>query len=462
MHSSEARTPGEGRPPDIILFLTDQQRSDQVGFASGGHFETPNVDALAARGAVFDAAYSASTVCVPSRVAMLTGMQPHRVPTQENQYALREGAWTIARELRAQGYETAAVGKMHFAPVHADHGFDKLRLCEHLHRQGLGELSIARRDTTDDYHHWLLAQGLDDHRLDGPPSIDGEINHPPEAHPTAWIEREVLALLEERDRTRPLFLVVSFLHPHAPYDPPEPYASMFDPRDSILPDDGMEANSGLPMAFALAAEGSPTRAAAERQAHLRQFLATVRGMIKHVDDAVGRIVRAVDEESTVVLFTSDHGDYSGHRGLMRKMPWIPFDDLARVAFVAAGPGIHAGARIAEPVQTSDIPLTLLELAGVPTPPDRSFDSRSLVPHFQGRPGPEEIDRAVFSAISMGWPMVRRGRFKLIGHAQRPGRVLFDLERDPQEQVNLAGDPQLVDVRDDLVARLDAMCASGVT
>ncbi|MEO7573047.1 MAG: sulfatase-like hydrolase/transferase [Acidimicrobiales bacterium] len=449
------------RPPDIILFITDQQRFDQVGYASAGHFETPNVDGLAARGVAFDGAYSASTVCVPSRVSMLTGIQPHRHPTQENEFALREGFWTVARELRAHGYETAAIGKMHFAPVHADHGFDTVRLCEHIHSQGLGELSIARGDTMDDYHDWLIEQGLDDHRLSGPPgdqpAVRGVFASPAAAHPTAWVEREVVTFLDDRDRGRPLFLVVSFPHPHAPYDPPEPYASMYDRADSLLPEDGMAANAHLPMVFVLATHASPTRGEAERPESVARFLATVRGLIKQIDDVVGRVLAQVDLDSTVVLFTSDHGDFAGHRGLMRKMPWVPFDDLARVAFVAAGPRIQRGQRIADLVQTSDIPLTLLDLAGVPPPEGLAFDSRSLLPLLEGRPGPADLDRDVFSAISMGWPMVRRGQFKLIGHVERPGRVLFDLERDPHEQVNLLPDPELAQVSEDLAARLEAMC-----
>ena len=151
--------------PDLVLVITDQQRFDQLGYASNGHFETPNLDALAANGVIFDAAYSASTVCVPSRMSMLTGIQPHRLPTQENRYALQEGFWTVAHELRRAGYETAAIGKMHFAPVHARHGFETMRLCEHLDAQALGALSDERGDVVDDYHDWLEAHGHTDWRL---------------------------------------------------------------------------------------------------------------------------------------------------------------------------------------------------------------------------------------------------------------------------------------------------------
>jgi choline-sulfatase len=443
--------------PDLVLIMTDQQRYDQVGYTSGGHFETPNLDQLAARGTVFDAAYSASTVCVPARAALLTGVQPHRLPTQENKYALREGFWTVARALRAAGYETALIGKMHFAPVHADHGFETMRLCEHLQDQGLGPLSRERGDIYDDYHDWLVEQRLDDWRLAPGGGLSAPFPYAADVHPTAWVEREALSFLASRDRSRPLFLVVSFPHPHAPYDPPEPYASMYDPADSVLPDVGDEANDGLPMVFRMAVNWSKTRDEAARPHRVRAFLATVRGLVRQIDDAVGSIVQQLDLASTVVFFTSDHGDFAGHRGLMRKDPWVPWDDLARVPMFVAGSGVAAGCRGRHVVQNSDFALTCLDWAGVDPPSDVTFDSRSLRPLLEGHPGPDEESRAVYSAISIGWPMVRRGQYKLMTH-HAPGRmpVLYDLDADPNETVTRAKDPDLADVRAELTRLLDAM------
>jgi choline-sulfatase len=439
--------------PDLVLIITDQQRFDQLGYASDGHFETPNLDALAKSGVIFDAAYSASTTCVPARMSMLTGIQPHRLPTQENRNALREGFWTVAHELRRGGYETAAIGKMHFAPVHARHGFETMRLCEHLHAQGLSEVSEQRGDLVDDYHDWLVANGLDDWRLAGDdrpvPSA-----RPAEIHPTAWVEREVLEFLAGRDRSDPLFLVVSFPHPHAPYDPPEPYASMYDPADSVLPVNGQTSNAGLPMVFGIATMHSSTRSEAENSRALRSFLATVRGLVKQIDDAVGRIVESLDLSSTVVLFASDHGDFAGHRGLMRKNPWVPFDDLARVPFFVSGAGVDGGRVSSDLVQTSDIALTCLDYAGVTPTVDLDFDSRSLRPLLDTRA--VDPDRIVYSAISMGWPMARQGKYKLITHHDAPARVLFDLSSDPDEQVNLALDPAFHGVRDALYEPLERM------
>jgi arylsulfatase len=443
--------------PDIVLFLTDQQRFDQLGYASGGHFRTPNLDRVAGSGVTFENAYSASTVCVPSRVALMTGIEPHRVPTQENRWALREGFWTVAHELRRAGYQTALIGKAHFAPIHAQHGFETLRLCEHLQAQGLGPLSRERGDELDDYHDWLVAHEYQDWRFDdgddaGAPRAAHRFPYGPDVHPTGWVEREATAFLERRDPSRPLFLVVSFPHPHAPYNPPEPYASMFDPADARLPDDGFEVNAGLPMVCQLALKSARTRGEAADEQRLRRFLATVRGLIAHIDDAAGRLVDRLDLGSTLVAFTSDHGDYAGHRGLLRKTPWMPFDDLARVPLFYAGHGVEGGRVISDLVQSYDFAMTALDYAGL-HPSVGDVDGRSLRPLLVGRPDGPDPERSVFCAMGMGWPMVRLGRHKYFVHAQHGTPVLFDLERDPGEQVNLAGDPAYATVERDLSERL---------
>ena len=445
--------------PDLVLVMTDQQRYDQVGYASAGHFETPHLDGLAQRGVIFDTAYSASTVCVPARTALLTGLQPHRLPTQENRYALREGFWTLAHELRHAGYQTALVGKMHFAPVHADHGFEIMRLCEHLSGQALGPLSEARGDVTDDYHHWLLAQGLPDTRLDESGAPRQPL--PPEAHPTEWVAREAAEVLANRDPARPLFLVVSFPHPHAPYDPPEPYASMYDPADSVLPEGGYELNERLPMRLAFSIAAAKSRAEAADERAVRGFLATVRGMVKQIDDALGRILASLDLDSTLLLYTSDHGDYAGHRGLMRKTPWVPFDDLARVPLVMAGGPVAGGRRVTEVVQSCDLALTCLDAAGLEPPRGVDFGTQSLLPILEDPAAAGDPGRAVYSATSLDWPAVRVGRHKLMRLSAEGPRVLFDLAEDPQERVNRVTDPSLRDVRAALDHHLDVTLSEPV-
>ena len=422
-------------PPDVVLLMTDQQRHDQVGYASGGFFETPNLDRLAASGVVFDNAYSTSTTCVPARVGLLTGLLHHRVPTQVNRFALREGFWTIARELRGLGYETALFGKMHFFPVHADHGFETTRLVEHLTQSRVDQGEI------DDYHLWLSAQGAADPRreyqADGR-RVDAAFPYTAERHPTGWIEQEVCSFLQSRDRSRPLFLVVSFPHPHAPHDPPEPYASMYDPADVELPDQDFEVNAALPpeflQAFSTFGDRRPSRVGDAKPRAFTQFLTKVRGLIRHIDDAVGAIVHELDLKRALLFFTSDHGDYAGRRGVLGKAPWIPFDDLARVPFFVVGAGVSGGRRVGDLVQSSDFVPTALDRAGR-DPHPFGFDARSLGGLLGDPATPPDEDRSVFCATTMGWPMVRRGPYKYILHRGTWSNVLFHLDDDPDETRN---------------------------
>jgi choline-sulfatase len=448
-----------------MVVMTDQQRFDQLGYSSNGFFETPTLDRLAASGVVFENGYSASTTCVPARVALLTGKQPHRVPTQVNGIALREGVWTIARALADAGYETALFGKMHFAPVHSDHGFATMRLCEHLDAQGYDRSSGA---DFDDYHDWLESQGVADWRVtvvDGTPKLGPGANRTfpfaAEYHPTAWIEREVVTFLEQRDSSRPLFLVVSFPHPHAPYNPPEPYASMYDPNGAAVHGTGADVNAALPPLFVRTMtefeRRQPARYDPSAPRPLQHFLAIVRGLVRQIDDSLARIIARVDESKTVIWFTSDHGDYAGHRGLLYgKNPWIPWDDLSRVPLFACGPGIEGGRHHAGLVQSHDLAPTFLSFADIEPPAGQEFDGRDLYPLLCDDVAGD--DRTVFCATTMGWPMVRRGSYKLI--MNKPWRVpaLFDLDRDPGERVNLADDPAHADVAVELRALLDAQLA----
>lgn len=452
--------------PDLILIMTDQQRADQLGYSSGGYYETPSLDRLAGAGVVFDAAYSDSTVCVPSRMAMLTGLHHHRLPTQVNDLALQEGFWTVAHALRAAGYETALIGKMHFAPIHADHGFETMRVAEHM--SGLVARPGAPAET-DEYHDWLVAQGQPDWRFEreargraskaGRPSSEPPTTIDEYVHPTSWIEREAVSFLRQRNRSRPLFLVVSFLHPHEPYNPPEPYRSMYKVGDARLPEDGFEVNSGLSTTFRFAMGRSPRKVDPENLRPLRHALTMVRALINQIDGAVGRIVDDVDLSSTVLFFTSDHGDYAGHRGVMTKQPWIPFDDLARVPLLVTGHGVAGNRSISTVVQTTDFALTCLDYAGI-EPPAGVFDGRSLRGVLSDATASGDPERSVAAATSVQCPMLRQEQFKLIRHAESGEEMLFDLRDDPGETVTLRDRPLHRPRGEELARLLDAELAQG--
>lgn len=447
--------------PDIVLFMTDQQRYDQVGYRSGGFYETPALDGLARRGVVFRNAYSAAATCIPARIGLLTGVQPRRLPTQPDSIGLREGVWTVAHALRAAGYETALVGKMHFTPVHAQHGFQYMRTSEHLGATTLGRAPDGTPDL-DDYHAWLVAQGIAEWgelEIGKAPEVRpvrpagvGKVPFPYELayHPTTWVADEVRRFLEQRRDDRPLFLVVSFPHPHTPLNPLGSYATKYDVAETVVPAVGYEANAGLPEVFRDAIDGSaasyvPWRVHEHGESALRLRQTQVRALVSQLDDALGDLLPRFPLDRTVVAFTSDHGDYAGHRGLGGKAPWIPFDDLVRVPLVLAGAGIAQDRQSEALVQSCDLPLTFCELAGVTLPvDDAEFDSCSLTPHLGDAP-PEGLgDRAARFLYNSGWPGARLGGAKLICHWPSWTKMLFDLDRDPDETVDVSADPAYAD------------------
>ena len=425
--------------PNIVLIMTDQQRWDSLGYAHGGPSYTPNLDRLARSGAIFDNAYSSAPVCVPARSSLLTGLLPHRVRRAANGLALAEGEWTIARAFRNAGYETALFGKMHFYPICAHHGFDVSRLCEHLTKSAGYD-----PDDIDDYREWLQSTGRKDDRFSH--KTPRVFSYSVDYHPTNWITREAIQFLKNRDAARPYFVVVSYPHPHSPYDPPEPYASMYPTAAEVVPSDGLSINKDLPTPFRGAIYAPrrpkpgyyPARVREMAVDQVKAILAAIRALVKQIDDAVAELVQHVDLSNTVVFFTSDHGDYGGHRGLMGKVPWITFDDLAKVALFCFGSGVKVGIRVSAPVQSFDFCSTALELAGVPFP---SFapDSVSLVPVLNGAPA--DAQRPVFCATGFWWPMIRIGDLKLVFHEHTKSTMLYDLSTDPGEAHDLSGLPE---------------------
>tara|TARA_R110002110_G_scaffold245617_3_gene461990 strand:+ start:34163 stop:35557 length:1395 start_codon:yes stop_codon:yes gene_type:complete len=453
--------------PNILLLMTDQQRYDSLGYSRrNGLSDTPNLDRLAADGVIFDHAYSSDTACIPARSSLMTGLLPHRVPTggwrpraqTSSGKALREGYWTVAHALRDAGYRTGLFGKMHFAPIRSQHGFDVMQTCEHL---------PAGYDASeqDDYRRWIVATGREDLRFVRP-GIPRVFPYDAEYHPTQWITRHATSFCAEADTgDTPWFAVVSYTDPHTPYSPPEPYASMFRPDQQQLPDAGMESNCGLPWPFSEITEPkppgtffSPVRVDEHSEEHLRRVLAAIRAGIKHVDDAIGQLLAQIDLETTLVVFLSDHGDFGGHRGFLGKIPWLPFDDLARVPLFFAGTGVAGGRRVSAPVQNFDYVATVLDRAGIPLP-CADMESATLAPVLAG--GKAEEDRAVFCGTMEGTPMLRRGAFKHIWHSIADVHILYNLEQDPGETTNLAEDPSYRQLLRDNVAELRQVLARPV-
>ncbi len=421
--------------PNILLIMTDQQRYDSLGYMHTGESYTPFLDQLAMRGTRFERAYSSSTACVPARVSLLTGLLPNRALLAPKFKALKEGYWTIARAFKNAGYETALYGKLHAEPMYADHGFEHKYLVEHL------PSNYSRQDY-DDYRTWLESKGHADVRFERPstPSI---FPYPEECHPTPWITQHFLDFMASRRKDQPYFAVVSYAHPHTPYDPPARYAQLYRAEDEPAPTTDFSVNLGLPPPFLHAANDRndsgffvPVRTHEMPRGHVATVKACIRALNRQIDDSIAQLMAKVDLSNTVVFFTSDHGDYGGERGFLGKTPWIPFDDLCRVPFFITGAGVPSGQTVRDPIQSFDYVPTALAFAGIEYP-YAGWDSINLQVYLQAPD--QQRHRPVFSETQMGFPMVLRDNIKDIWHDHSGTHLVFDLAADPKETTNLATD-----------------------
>ena len=465
--------------PNILILCTDQQRADSLGAYGNSLARTPNIDALAARGLRFDDHLTPNQICCPSRGTMVTGLYPRHHGMTSNGRTLHEGLATLPGLLAAAGYDTHAAGKLHLQPILADAA---LRFPESVpfwkagHGEGwhgpyfgydtvdfmIGESLLA----TEGGHHaaWLQREHPEvvplyrpDAALDGPLADLEEAwtsAVPADLHYNNWIADRAIAFLE---RARPPFMLfVSSPDPHHPFSPPRPWADRFDaahmPAPRVEPGElermpdyvGVDTagdwvdNDAPPVE-----QGGMTTTANVSAASLARTIALTRGLEAMIDDAFGRVLATLERlglrDDTIVLFTSDHGEFLGHHGLLHKGP-PPYVDLSRVSFVMAGPGIAHGATTTAPSSHLDIMPTLLDLCGA-VPRGLRLDGVSLRPVLEGGVIAREarylefhprIDPRVYnhSLVTDDW------RLTLYPDGPREWGELFDRRIDPGEHRNL--------------------------
>ncbi|MBN1400627.1 MAG: sulfatase-like hydrolase/transferase [Anaerolineae bacterium] len=427
----------------MILLYTDQQRWDTIGAAGNPHIHTPNLDRLAAQGALFESAFCNSPVCMPSRHSLLSGRYPSALGSTCNGIEMREDVLTLPRVLKPYGYHVANIGKLHFKnhsnrdhrQAHPDYGFDTLILSD---EPGCYD---------DAYIKWVAAHDPSqvwNCRCATPPAWEGPpVNkHPRNTHEpylfegpeelthSAFVAEESVEFVR-RHREESFFLIAGFYAPHAPLNPPRRFVELYDP-------------ASLPLPHMAPGENTLGLSQTEWQTVKAHYYA----LISHVDNQVGRILRALDEagleEDTLVIFTSDHGEHLGDHGRVQKGP-PGLDSCAHVPLIMRYPhGIAGGERHAELVEQVDLAPTVLDWCGVQTPPE--MQGRSLQPLLRGsayvaRPSVYIEHRYPFRE---SWKTVRTAALKYCAGREFGRRevqeLLFDLARDPHELSNVAPDP----------------------
>jgi len=422
------------RPPHILFIMADQMAAPILPLhQADSPIRMPHLSALAAAGTVFDSAYCNSPLCAPSRYALVTGQLPSRIGAYDNAADLAADIPSYAHYLRRMGYRTALSGKMHFCGPDQLHGYEE-RLTSDIYPADYGwAVNWDQPEVRPSWYHNMSSV------LQAGPSVrTNQIDFDEEV---VFRARQYLYDHVRNTPTQPFCLTVSMTHPHDPYTIPSAYFDRYTDADIQMPRHVLPQHQLDPHAQRLAKVidlwGKTMPEEAIRRARRAYY-----GACSYIDDQIGLLVNTLKEcslsDDTIVVFSGDHGDMLGERGLWYKMHW--YEMSARVPLVVHAPQHFAPGRVKQSVSTIDLLPTLVELAGGQVDPGLPIDGRSLVPHLQGRAGHDEAIGEYMAEGSVApLVMIRRGDFKFI-HAPGDPSLLFNVRTDPEEQHNLATDP----------------------
>ncbi|HZH45573.1 MAG TPA: sulfatase-like hydrolase/transferase [Roseococcus sp.] len=465
---------------NVLFIMCDQLRWDHLACAGHPHIRTPNLDALAARGTRFTQAYVQSGICGPSRMSFYTGRYVASHGATHNRVPLSLGEVTLGWHLRQSGRTLALAGKTHMLPD--AHGMARLAL------EGEDELATLLRegwftlvDRHDGHHaeprsayaNWLRAQGYDSadpwtdyvvgvQAPDGTTRNGWHMRHArlparvAEAHSeTAYTTGQALRFIEDQGEA-PWVLHLSYVKPHWPYVAPAPYHALYGP-EHCLPVRRHAAERGNAAHPALREfQNEEVAQSFQRDDCIAAVRPTYQGLVTQLDDHLGRVWTLLDRlgrwDDTLVIFTSDHGDYLGDHWLGEKE--LFHDCIQRVPLLVAAPGGVQGQvehRFAEAI---DLAPTILDALGLPGAP-HVLEGRSLLPILRGE-AVADWREAVFSELDwtfrgarrrLGLPtgqhrafMVREAGWKYVHWTSGLPPQLFDLLQDPDEFHDLGGDP----------------------
>ncbi len=426
---------GNSSRPDILLIMTDQFNPRCMGCAGDPVIKTPHLDRLAREGTLFENCYTNSPVCMPARISLVTGQYPHEHGWWMN-FVDRFPAdrITLFDDLDRAGYFTAKTGKFHyFTNTDLEDFRDQADYYRTLGLKWADELPgwYASPFHVSAYSDHLIRRGLLDIHLDDALArfLAGQSVPKPspltvEDHLDSFVAQRSMDFLKSAPKDRPYFHFVSFPGPHTPVDAVGPYAEMYDPANIPMP----------PNIPAVAREGNNRFAEKE----VRKIRALYYGKISLIDDRIGRILETLEErgtlDSTLIIFTADHGDMMGAHGRFGKV--VFYEESARIPLLARWPGqIRPGLRTPVLTTLHDVYATVVDAAGGQMA--ETAHGKSWLPVCRGET--DTLHEAVFSEVGPGNSqntMVRAGEYK---YWTRGGReTLFHLADDPYEQHNLIG------------------------
>jgi len=490
---------------NILFIMADQLRWDYLSCTGHRRLETPHIDWLARQGVNFTRAYVQSPICGPSRMSFYTGRYLISHGATANDVPLKVGERTLGDYLRPLGLKTLLVGKTHMrvdaegmghlgldpagaaGQRAAECGFDVVERDDGVHPDGPKNFMLAYNaylrangfDGPNPWHSW--ANSAEPETGQANPASGWMMKHsakparvPEEHSETPYMTRRAMAAIEEMGDT-PWCIHLSYIKPHWPYIAPAPYHNLYGPED-MAPVNRSEAERAAPHPIYRELMQRRVSQAFARDDVLRTVVPVYMGLIKQIDDQIGKLLeflRARGQlENTIIVFTSDHGDYMGDHWLGEKDYF--HEPSVRIPLLVYDPSPAAdatrGSRCDQLVEAIDLVPTFVEMAGGAAQPHR-MDGRSLLPLIRPKPGghpPASWRTVAISEYDFALRPLRRvlgldparaimtmavsERYKyLLLPGLRP--VLYDLQEDPMEQADLGADPGYAAVRAEMQAHL---------
>lgn len=477
--------------PNILLITSDQHHFSCMGY-NNPEVKTPNLDRLAAEGVIFDRAYCPNPTCTPSRASIITGIYPSQHGAWSIGTKLPEDVHVVGDDFRTAGYKTGLIGKAHFQPIVGTEEFPSVESREMLRNldywrkrkepfYGFEDIDLNRDhgngDAGQHYAIWLEEKGLKnwrDYFGSNSAATDGFVwNLPEEYHYDAWIAERASARLEEyKKKGDNFFLWVSHPDPHGPNVAPERWAKMYDPSKVTVPAVTEGEHEKNPPHHQLTQKVKPDRSMyveegghdchgvhshVHKHKNAAQQIATYYGRISMMDHYIGKTLDKLEElglaEDTLVVFTTDHGDFFGQHGLRGKGAFH-YEDMIKIPFIARMPGsAKAGTRTDAMLTLVDLAPTFLDVAGIDVP--RCMTGKSQRAVFEG--SAESVRDHVIvenhhQPTTLHLKTYVDARYKLTVYYNQNYGELFDLVKDPGELNNLWDDPGSRDLKQDLMLK----------
>lgn len=432
------------KKPNILIITTDQQRFDAIG-AVDPRIYTPNLNQLAKEGALYTHTYTPNPVCVPARQNILTGLTARHHGFDDNDFARHRYSPyylpKLPQILSDAGYDTIAIGKLHFEPNRRHDGFHRYFMID----------EVPRHREEDDYALYLKNNGYD--HISALHGVRDPLYMMPQHsvvdkkdHSSTWIADLTIEQLKINSGKRPFFFWSGFVHPHPPMDVIDEFADLYKDKDLPEPIQSISPVSWL-------AEENKNIVSYPNEDVFRRFRELYYASIAQVDEQIGKILQALKDlnlyDQTCIIFCSDHGEMLGDMDTFQK--FLPYDGSSRVPFIIRYPEkIKPDTTVNALINLNDIMPTLLEIAGAQYPAPFELAGQSVF----------DLNNRNETFIEHGkearrWVSVVTPDYKYAYYYGGAREELFDLVNDPKERINLLDDHQ--SSFDDIRKQLRSKC-----